>query len=84
MSLLNLANEALERIRATKQAKSRYGIMAQNAHSVVPGSKVIELSKHKPKQLTLPCRHCGRQMTERLHTTRRHVFGCSRCRRVTL
>ncbi len=79
MSLLSVANEALERIRATKQPKTHHGIMGQNAHSIVPGSKVIELSPHKPKQLTLPCRHCGGRMTERLHTTRRHVFGCSHC-----
>ena len=83
MSLLNLANEALERILATKQPKTHHGIMAQNAHSIVPGSKVIELSKHKPNQLTLPCRHCGGRRTESLQTTRRHIFVCHRCRRWT-
>ena len=52
MSLLNIANEALERIRATKQVKTHRGIGAQDALSTVPGSKVIELSKYKPKRLT--------------------------------
>lgn len=84
MSLLNIANEALEQIRASKQSKTHRGIMTHHALSTVPGGKVIELSKHKPKRLTLPCRHCGGRMAERwLHTTRRRVFGCSHCGMVT-
>lgn len=80
MSILELANAALEKIHADKRAEPRRGITTVDVLRVFPGAKVIEIRTHEPKRQPLRCRYCGGQMSERLKR-RRHVLACRHCGR---
>ena len=80
MSILELANAALEKIHADKRAEPRRGITTDDVLRVFPGAKVVEIRTHETKLQPLPCRYCGGQMSERLKQ-RRNVLTCGRCGR---
>ena len=77
MSLVQIANAALEQFRA-KQAPQR-GITVADVLRLFPGAKVRPTEPEQ--QSLLPCRRCGGNMRERLGKGRWHIIACSHCGR---